>query len=41
MFNLFTAARAEIVLTRIFLKPGANFKDLFSSDELAKFNKSM
>jgi len=41
LFNKFSLPRAEIILNRIFAKPGSSYKELFTVDELAKFNKSL
>jgi hypothetical protein len=40
-FNKFTIPRAEIVMERIFKKPSASYKELFTKDEMTKFNKAM
>jgi hypothetical protein len=41
LFNRMSLPRGEIILSRIFAKPGASYKELFMQEELAKFNKAM
>ena len=35
----FNIPRTEVVLNRIFSNPGASYKELFTTEELKKFNK--
>lgn len=39
-FNRLTLPRAEIVIQRIFSKPGSSHKELFTNDEIMKFERS-
>lgn len=41
IFNTMSLPRAEVVLSRIFIKPGASCKELFTEEEIKKFNTSM
>ncbi|KAM3129437.1 hypothetical protein pb186bvf_018429 [Paramecium bursaria] len=39
IFNQLSIPRSEVVMGRIFLKPGSNYRELFSQEEIAKFGK--